>query len=284
MIPKQQPSTKFCVAIAQACAASALAAYSKSAEIRNQLLADVSLSGFGPRRFEFIECQATDTQMFVAANEVAIIVAMRGTSSPADLIRDCRALPKRVSGDIALHRGFHMATVSVQGRALGVINKLRDNKQPIFLTGHSMGGAEVMDLAWRLKMAWPAVPMNVYTFGQPRLGNRAFARAYNEILGAWTFRVRNREDIIPLVPWLCGYYKHAGKDVLFPGDGSYQINPSRVLRVGEYLTGLATEIKVHREKILTLPDHPMKRYVEDLEFARQTNERKRQLGIPGGNE
>jgi hypothetical protein len=268
MIPIVSPSINFSLEIARACAVASLAAYSKSAEIRNQLMADSSLAGFGPRRFEFIECQATDTQMFVAANDKAITVAMRGTSSPADLIRDCRALPRRVSGNIALHRGFDMATVSILQRALRCIESLRDNKQPIFLTGHSMGGAEVMDLAWRLKMLLPAVPMNVYTFGQPRLGNRAFARAYNEVLGSWTFRVRNREDVIPLVPWLCGYYRHAGKDVLFNGIGAmYQINPSPLLRLAEYLAGLAIEFKVHREKILMLPDHPMKRYIDDLAQA-----------------
>ena len=40
----------------------------------------------------------------------------------------------------------------------------------------------------------------VYTFGQPRVGDRIFSEAYNEELGGVTFRYVNNYDIIPHVP------------------------------------------------------------------------------------
>ncbi|KAJ2007123.1 hypothetical protein GGI04_001626 [Coemansia thaxteri] len=52
--------------------------------------------------------------------------------------------------------------------------------------------------------------IRVWTFGEPRVGNRRFAEYYTEVLGNQTYRVTNQADIVPhLPPWqILGYQHH----------------------------------------------------------------------------
>lgn len=45
----------------------------------------------------------------------------------------------------------------------------------------------------------------MYTFGAPRVGNSAFAEAFNSRLGNRSWRITNASDIVPTVPRLMGY-------------------------------------------------------------------------------
>ena len=56
----------------------------------------------------------------------------------------------------------------------------------------------------------------IYTFGQPRVGDWRFRDSYNscELLGR-TFRVVHGDDFVPRVPWLLGWYRHAGREAFF---------------------------------------------------------------------
>jgi alpha-beta hydrolase superfamily lysophospholipase len=65
-----------------------------------------------------------------------------------------------------------------------------DLDEPLFLTGHSLGGA----LATLAASRWPA--RACYTFGAPRVGDGAFART----LRAPLYRVVNGQDVVPRVP------------------------------------------------------------------------------------
>ena len=52
----------------------------------------------------------------------------------------------------------------------------------LLVTGHSLGGALATLAAFDIKQAVPALRMEVYTFGTPYPGNRAFAREYDALL------------------------------------------------------------------------------------------------------
>jgi hypothetical protein len=67
--------------------------------------------------------------------------------------------------------------------------------RPLFLTGHSMGGALAVLTAWRLAMMGRP-PVATYTFGSPRVGDRAFCAGYR----LPTYRVVNRLDLVPEMP------------------------------------------------------------------------------------
>ncbi|KAJ2831135.1 hypothetical protein FBU31_002337, partial [Coemansia sp. 'formosensis'] len=52
--------------------------------------------------------------------------------------------------------------------------------------------------------------VRVWTFGEPRVGNRRFSEYYTEMLGNQTYRITNQADIVPhLPPWqILGYQHH----------------------------------------------------------------------------
>ncbi len=71
----------------------------------------------------------------------------------------------------------------------------------------------------------------VYTFGQPRVGDRHFAESYNLLLRAGTFRFTNGSDLVPWIPFLLGRYRHAGNEVFMPSWGGWHLNPPTVYKL-----------------------------------------------------
>ncbi|MEA2758090.1 MAG: triacylglycerol lipase [Methylobacteriaceae bacterium] len=81
---------------------------------------------------------------------------------------------------------------------------------PIFVTGHSLGGALAAVAALELTKAGAPV-MAVYTFGMQRPGNAQFKSAYDGRLGATTYRLVHGDDIVPTVaPSFLGF-RHVGR-------------------------------------------------------------------------
>lgn len=95
--------------------------------------------------------------------------------------------------DGRVHHGFSSALQRTWEHVEPVLALARD--KPLFITGHSMGGALAMLTACRLaKIGVP--PSAVYTFGAPRVGDPAFCDGY----ALPTFRVVNRLDLVPELP------------------------------------------------------------------------------------
>lgn len=69
------------------------------------------------------------------------------------------------------------------------------NGRPLWVTGHSMGGA-VSILAGQRFAEHGLVPAGVYAFGAPKVGDRAFAAGY----AAPLYTVANRHDLVPWLP------------------------------------------------------------------------------------
>ncbi|GFR44840.1 hypothetical protein Agub_g6182, partial [Astrephomene gubernaculifera] len=95
----------------------------------------------------------------------------------------------------------------------------------VLVTGHSLGGAlatlAAYELAERRTPARSRQSISLYTFGAPRVGNRAFAAEFDGLVpDAW--RVTNSNDIIPSVPRLMGYC-HVGRAVRLGADGRLRV-------------------------------------------------------------
>ncbi|KAF8300448.1 putative lipase [Trypanosoma cruzi] len=95
----------------------------------------------------------------------------------------------------------------------------------ILITGHSLGGAMANIAAANLMSQNPLFPgapkVLLYTFGQPRVGNEAFA---NWLLASFcrdgheSYRVTHKRDVVPhLLPMLFGFY-HAPNEVWYDND------------------------------------------------------------------
>ena len=86
-----------------------------------------------------------------------------------------------------------------------------DPALPCYVTGHSLGGAIAHLAAVELALSCPQLreKIQVYSFGAPRLGDRAFAKFYNALLPR-TYRIVNLADGIPMIPSKLAY-QHVGQ-------------------------------------------------------------------------
>jgi Lipase (class 3) len=103
-------------------------------------------------------------------------------------------------------------------------------------------------------------PIAVYTFGQPRVGNRPFSRLYKQRV-PHTFRVVNEGDAISAIPnYLCcgGVYKHAGLEVILDQGmtGNILVGP----------TVVETLFRFHKVRT-NIAAHQMAKYRDCLECA-----------------
>jgi predicted lipase len=187
----------------------------------------------------------TDTEALVINEDGCISIAFRGSSCLRDWIQDFKARQEHPRAPYyhaydgrpaEIHQGFSEDVESITADLITGVQALAcapaagsgravpAARVPIFVTGHSKGAAEATLFALELqRQGFPIA--GVYTFGQPRVGNRAFANLYNETLYEETFRVVNQNDIVPRVPGVLMGYKHCGQEIFLPVGGGWSLNP-----------------------------------------------------------
>jgi len=110
-----------------------------------------------------------------------------------------------------IHRGFEDAVDAVW---TDVAAALKTNSQPLFIAGHSLGGALAIIAAERLRRELNVEATGVYTFGAPRVGSAAFAGSYNACgLGDRSYRLIHGLDIVPTLPPSRLGFRHVGRMV-----------------------------------------------------------------------
>jgi len=156
-------------------------------------------AGFNDVRF----FNGHSTQCYVAANHHFAIVAFRGTECGvdqgpeamarfmADLGVDVDIRWTDTQGEGKIHRGFHDALDEIWQDLAPCLKALSNRHCPLWLTGHSLGGALAVLTAERL-----AVIQGVYTFGAPRVGNGPFAAQFPQPV----HRFANNNDLVPHLP------------------------------------------------------------------------------------
>jgi hypothetical protein len=149
----------------------------------------------------------------VGESDDGIVVAFRGTLPPSSpnqgqmildwvddidavFVVDALGLPGQV------HQGFLTALNDLWTGMNGVIMALTSEKptRPIYVTGHSKGGAMAYLAALRLRKKLPdETPIYVATFAAARAGDQDFATAYNAAL-PHSARYEYADDIVPHLP------------------------------------------------------------------------------------
>ncbi|MFM8414696.1 MAG: lipase family protein [Planctomycetota bacterium] len=161
-----------------------------------------------------------NTQAWLATDDEHVVVAFRGTESPAtiDGLKDILltdavnllVVPEgRLGHDLAaagvgarFHKGFADAIAEIwPPLAAAVEQEIERRDRPVWLTGHSLGGALALYAAWLLKRRF--VPVHeVCTFGAPMIGNQAACDAFNREFAGRIFRYVNGRDPVPKLPTL----------------------------------------------------------------------------------
>jgi hypothetical protein len=159
-----------------------------------------------------------NTQVYVSTNADAIVVALRGTESPATLdgLKDwlltnalnLLVLPQgRLGTDFAaagvgarFHQGFLNALAAIWDPVCEFAEtELGKSERPLWLTGHSLGGALATLAGWLFLRRMMPVHA-IFTYGAPMVGNDRAMVAFDRDLGHVTYRFVDIDDPIPRLP------------------------------------------------------------------------------------
>jgi hypothetical protein len=143
----------------------------------------------------------------VGQTELGIIVSFRGTLLPtvpgswADWLQDLFAEPVSFTGlPGQVHKGFLNAVNAILPKAIAATNGLNPGPaNPVYVTGHSKGGAMAAIAAYLMKQGAGIPVRQVVTFAAPKTGNSGFKTGYESVFKNH-IRYENYGDIVPLLP------------------------------------------------------------------------------------
>jgi hypothetical protein len=197
------------------------------------------------------------------------ILAFRGTENVENFLTDADTFfvsqfpyPGRV------HSGFAKAITEIWVEVRRILGSPARAK-PLWVTGHSLGGAMATLASVRLASEGYTVRA-VYTFGSPRVGDRTFRKKYR----LPNYRFVNDNDLVPHLPF-SWCYKHVGElRLMQDGHGLSEVRAAWVRKKRQ----LASKAKqIHREHRHTievlydlfdfdwLTDHYLDRYVSAIQ-------------------
>ncbi|MBA2868917.1 lipase family protein [Methanococcus maripaludis] len=155
-----------------------------------------------------------ESRFMVLHNNESILLVFRGTANLKNSIIDVKIAKKSFEeGSGKVHLGFYQTIQSMKDHINIEVEKARTNDQKIYIMGHSLGGAQALLSAFLCSSLKDFV--NITTFGQPRVGDKAFAEWSTERLRSKDenkskyFRIVNKRDPVANLPYL-GYY-HCGE-------------------------------------------------------------------------
>ncbi|MCR9117929.1 MAG: lipase family protein [bacterium] len=242
---------------------------------------------WGFDEFEFFDEE--DTQAFVASGGGAVIACFRGTeiSQLTDVFTDLDMSLVDGPWGGKVHEGFYDALSKVYRQIDGAIDsaiartKRKYGIATFWATGHSLGAAlATLLVARRLERGKPA--QGLYTFGQPRTGDRKFARNFDFEFRSSTFRFVNSNDIVTRIPQRIVGYEHCGSFRYFDHSGAYSN------QIGFWRSFLnrcqGSVIGLLNGEIDDVSDHSMSRYRNLIEKEVEALDKKQILKLPVARE
>ena len=136
------------------------------------------------------------TQAILLSSDEFIVLAFRGTEATSirDIRSDLKAKTTECETGGKIHTGFKEAFEKVEVKIQDRLNADDVKTKPLFITGHSLGGALATIAA--KKLDHEAGIAACYTFGSPRVGDDQWIAN----LKTPVYRVVNAADGVPVVP------------------------------------------------------------------------------------
>jgi predicted lipase len=223
------------------------------------------LADLGLRECDKLVDPQVGTAGFVVAGDDLIAVVFRGTEDELDWRSNVRAEWIVLQGGVRVHTGFFQAYWPIRERLFATVETLLKAKpRPVYITGHSLGGAlatmATAELANHPQRELRDRIAACYTFGSPRVGDRSF----DEYVKVPLYRVTNGIDIVPAVPFAILGYRHVGDTRYFAKVGSApsRRSPSVLVKFWRTLRGLVALLWTLQ--IRNVADHDMTVYIEKL--------------------
>lgn len=142
------------------------------------------------------------SQAYWLKNDDDLVIVCRGTEPTefADIASDLAAIPVPSStGKGKNHLGFKKSVDNIWPE-LHELAKDYGKTRTVWCTGHSLGAAMATIVAYRLQRTEDCPnPQALFTYGSPRVGNKAYIRGIEES-GLLAFRFVNNADIVARVP------------------------------------------------------------------------------------
>ena len=146
------------------------------------------------------------------ANEIFIVFRGTEPNQMKDILADVKAWRKPAREKGLVHFGFAQALDKVYDKIVHWIDEQKLDDAKIICTGHSLGAALATICASRLDAH------ELYTFGSPRVGNRAFVKEMKND-NITHYRFVNNNDIVTSVP-LPIVFRHSGELVYINHHGN----------------------------------------------------------------
>lgn len=154
---------------------------------------------------------------------------LRGTKSVIDINTDLTfSLVDYKSPGVSdcagckVHKGFLAAWNSVADKALATLQKelIANPGMNVTVVGHSLGGA--LASLGGMSIIGSGIPASIYTFGQPRTGDRAYAD-FVDTKAPGLVRVTHNDDGVPQVPFTTWGYQHHSTEFNQPTDNATEV-------------------------------------------------------------
>ena len=208
---------------------------------------------------EFYDRDGAQAYRFM--NKIDIVIACRGTEPTQlnDIKADLRAVPVMAETVSRVHKGFKAEVDDLWPMVCDDLTRTQNYKKKVWFCGHSLGAAMATIMASRcFYYASVPDPVELYTFGSPRVGWRGYCNSLNVTHHRWV----NNNDIVTRVPLAIMGYVHHGEEHYMNAYGNVR-KPTGWQRVKDRFRGIWMGLK--QGKIDNFGDHSMVQYLANLE-------------------
>ena len=159
------------------------------------------------------------TQAILVSFKNFIVLAFRGTEATSikDIKADAKAKTTQCETGGRIHSGFKQAFEQISLDIQETLNEDKFLNTPLFITGHSLGGALATIAAKKLSHKGGLAAC--YTFGAPRVGDEEWI----ENIKTPIYRLVNAADSVTMLPpgtetitiisWISGWIPYIGKSL-----------------------------------------------------------------------
>jgi hypothetical protein len=212
------------------------------------------------------------TAGFVVASDEIIVIVFRGTEDQLDWRTNVRAAWVALQGGTRVHTGFFQAYWPIRDTLFAKVERLLKTKpRPVYVTGHSLGGALALMATAELANHQDASIRDsiaaCYTFGCPRAGDASF----DQYVKVPLYRVTNGVDVVPAIPPFILGYRHVGDTRYFgtAGVSPFRRPPNLLQKIWRTIRGLPAFLSTG--KLLNISDHNMQTYIAKLSAWAEKN-------------